>query len=245
MHDVGLADRIRARGVKVIEIAGWQTRGSASFDPRGSVNHHTAGPASGVAPSLAICTYGRSDLSGPLCNVLQGRDDVAYVIAAGRANHAGKGGWKGLTGNSSVYGLEVEHTGYGAVSRRRHEVSIQIHAAFAEGPTMPGDAGLVCQHSEWAPGRKIDFRSLAPFTPDLFRVAVAEALQSPTPSPIPEDDDMVIIRHPKGPAVAVSGGTLMGIKSAETLANFERAGIPVVAVDDATWQDFHRVAKGR
>lgn len=71
------------------------------------------------------------------------------------------------------------------------------------------------------------------------------ATPTPTPSPTPEDDDMVIIRHPKGPAVAVSGGTLMGIKSAETLANFERAGIPVVAVDDATWQDFHRVDKGR
>lgn len=181
MRDVGLADRIRARGVRVVEIAGWQTRGSATFAPRGSVSHHTAGPAKGVAPSLAICTYGRSDLPGPLCHVLLGRDLVAYVIAAGRANHAGAGGWRGLSGNSSVHGLEIEHTGTGPAAAQLR-VAVQIHAAFLEAPGSSRDAELVCQHSEWAPRRKIDFRSLAPdYTPSTFRLAIRHALEDDMP----------------------------------------------------------------
>ena len=184
MHDTGLADRIRARGVQVVEVAGWQTRGSGDFDPDGSVNHHTAGSSSGVAPSLAICTYGRSDLLGPLCQVLLGRDLVAYVIAAGRANHAGKGGWRGLAGNSRVHGLEIEHTGHGP-SDAQVAVAVQIHAAFLEAPGQSRDARNVCQHFEWAPGRKVDFRALDPWTADTFRADVARALTTPAPQEDP------------------------------------------------------------
>jgi len=190
VHDTGLADRLRARGVTVVEIAGWQTRGSATFDPDGSVNHHTAGSAIGAAPSLTICIYGRPDVPGPLAQVLLGRDLVAYLIAAGRANHAGLGGWRGLVGNSSVHGLEIEHTGAaGATSPAQLEVAVQIHAAFLEAPGQSRDAGLVCQHFEWAPTRKVDFRELnPPYTPASFRAAIVAAL-APKPPPT-EDDDM-------------------------------------------------------
>ena len=104
--DIGLADRIRRKGVPVDELPGWNTNGSSDFHPQGSVNHHTAGGANGANPSLATCLFGRpkDNLPGPLCNVLQSRDpngrDRALIIAAGRANHAGKGGWRGLAGNS-------------------------------------------------------------------------------------------------------------------------------------------------
>src|SRR5690606_41782567 len=129
-----------------------------SADPRGSAHHHTAGPASGNAPSVAISAYGRSDLPGALCNVLQGRADTAYVIAAGRANHAGRGGWRGLSGNSSVYGLEVEHTGYATGPRAepwrpdQHDTAARILAAPIEGRA---DASMVCEHQEWT-SRKVD-----------------------------------------------------------------------------------------
>ena len=91
-RDTGIADRLRAKGLNVVEVNGWRTRGAEGFNPRGSVDHHTAGPRKGNAPSLGVCINGRADLPGPLCNVLVGRDGTCYVVAAGRANHAGAGG---------------------------------------------------------------------------------------------------------------------------------------------------------
>ena len=74
MRDTGIADRLRAAGVPTVECDGWQGRGSESFSAAGSVNHHTAGSASGTCPSLALCINGRDDLAGPLCNVMQSRE---------------------------------------------------------------------------------------------------------------------------------------------------------------------------
>jgi hypothetical protein len=176
--DLTLGDRIAAKGVPVEYQPGWQNRSAGSFDSDGALLHHTAGSPNGRAPSLSICTYGRSDLPGPLCQALQTREadgwDHAIVIAAGRANHAGSGGWNGLTGNSRVHGLEVEHTGLGAVAYNRLEVSARIIAAMLEAPGSTGNAAYACQHKEWAPTRKIDFYNLAPhFNNDTFRQRVA------------------------------------------------------------------------
>lgn len=177
MLDTGLKERIERKGIKTVEVAGWRTRSAGSYNPRGSVNHHTAGGKNGAVPSLATVIFGRTDVPGPLCQVLQSREpvgwDKAYLIAAGRANHAGKGGWNGLSGNSSVGGLEVEHVGTGTVDVARLEVSARIQAALLEAPGSSRDAGFCCQHAEWAPTRKVDFRDLAPWNPHTFRERVA------------------------------------------------------------------------
>jgi hypothetical protein len=176
MYDTGLAARIRAKGVTVVEVAGWKTRGNSSgFKPRGAVHHHTAGSARGATPSLNICIYGRSDVPGPLCQVLQSRepdpdDDKAYVIAAGKANHGGVGHWDNpatgerFNSNYESMGLEVEHVGTGAADPARHEISCRILAAFLEAPGSSHDHLMCCEHYEYAdpPGRKVDFRELSP-----------------------------------------------------------------------------------
>lgn len=153
-RDTGIADRLRAYGLKVVEVADWRTRGSSTFTPRGSVDHHTAAGLYGNAPSLNVCINGRSDLPGPLCQVLIGRDNTCYVIAAGRANHAGRGSYAGVTGNSNVYGVEHENTGTGTEPWRadQHETAAKVHAALLDWKRD----GFVCQHKEWAPTRKID-----------------------------------------------------------------------------------------
>lgn len=159
--DTGLADRIRAKGVRVAEVDGWRTRGSSTYTPLLGLWHHTAGPASGSAPSLAVCIYGRPDVPGPLCQVLQSREpngeDIAYVIAAGKANHGGVGSWRGISGNSKAFGVEVEHTGLTTQPARRHETTARIIAAGMESGSR--DARNCCRHAEYAepPGRKIDF----------------------------------------------------------------------------------------
>lgn len=201
--DTGLADRIRDKDVRVIEIAGWKTRSAGSYDPEGTVNHHTAGSSRGRTPSLATVIYGRPDVRGPLAQVLQSREpnpaqDIAYVVAAGRSNNAGRGSWRGISGNRHVGGLEVEHTGTQRVNPARLEIAARINAALAEAPGSPRDARNTCQHFEWTT-RKIDFYNLHPWTPATFRARVAYWIgrtarsapaPAPRPAPVPEEDDM-------------------------------------------------------
>lgn len=205
-YDTGIADRLRSAGVRVIECAGWQSHGSSSFNPRGSVNHHTAGGASGSCPSLNTCINGRPDLPGPLCQVMQSREpdgnDIAYVIAAGTANHAGSGGWQGLSGNSSVYGLEIEHTGTSELPQHRQDIAARIHAAM-----FGGQAGMVCQHYEWTT-RKID--AATNVNGDAFRQLVAAGggggpASSNGQQQLLIGDGMFLMWGPSGASIAAPG----------------------------------------
>jgi hypothetical protein len=167
-RDQGIAARVRAKAaafgveLNVVEVAGWRERGSEIFNPDGSVDHHTAGRMGSNAPSLNICIFGRSDLPGPLCNLFIARDNTVHVVAAGRANHAGTGGWKHLRGNSSVYGIERENVGTPAEpwTLAQTVVAALCHAALIEGRA---GAEYVCRHQEWAPTRKIDTHTLEGF----------------------------------------------------------------------------------
>lgn len=190
-YDTGIADRLRKYGLNVVEIAGWQTRGSGAFYPKGSVDHHTAGSSRGNAPSLNICINGRAGLSGPLCNVLIGRDNTCYVIAAGRANHAGSGSWNGLSGNSRMYGIERENVGTPAEPWRedQHLVAGAAHAALMEGKDMNN----VCRHQEWT-SRKIDthsvngndLRDLVKAISAKHTATISNPWVKPKPKPAPE-----------------------------------------------------------
>lgn len=186
-RDTGIADRLRAAGLKVVEVAGWKTRGSTSFNPRGSVDHHTAGSRNGNAPSLNICINGRSDLPGPLCHVLIGRDNTCFVVAAGRANHAGRGDWQGLAGNSSVYGIERENVGTTAEPWRadQTETAARAHAALLRGSGI--SANMLCEHKEWT-RRKPDAHTVSGGT---MRSLCARFLAGEEPAPPPQIPDKV------------------------------------------------------
>jgi hypothetical protein len=193
MRDTGIADRLRAAGLAVVEIDGWRERGSSSFNPRGGVDHHTAGSNNGNAPSLNVCIYGREDLPGPLCNTLQGFDGTQYVIASGTANHAGSGGWRGCSGNSSVYGMERENDGYAPPRPNQHELAARAWNAIIEGsPAGRIDASMVCGHKEWAPGRKPDFHDV---DYNWFRDQIVHSGQLPEIGP---EQMFALIRYPNG-----------------------------------------------
>lgn len=200
-RDIGIADRLRAAGLKVVEIAGWKTRGSATFNPQGSLDHHTAGPASGNAPSLNICINGRSDLPGPLCHVLVGRDNTCYVVAAGRANHAGAGGWRGLSGNSTVYGIERENVGTTAEPWRpdQTETAARAHAALIRGRA---GSEMVPRHAEWTT-RKPDTHSI--YGPTL-RAMVEGYLKDPVV--VPPKPEYGILNSPVVGAATHGGNAL-------------------------------------
>lgn len=152
-----LADALRAYGVTVIETSGWQTRGSSTFTPQVIVAHHTANPNTSDAPSLGLVINGRSGLSGPLCQVLLARSGKAYIVASGRANHAGLGSWRGVSGNTNALGIEAENNGVGEPwPVAQLEAYLRIAAAMCDNTSPPRGAEWVCAHREWAPTRKID-----------------------------------------------------------------------------------------
>jgi hypothetical protein len=104
---------LKAAGLPVIEEPGWQTCGHGDVGTiKGVICHHTAGSPKGNAPSIGIVTNGRPDLSGPLAQLVLGRDGTFHVIAAGKCSHAGAGVWQGVhNGNSEMIGIEAENTG--------------------------------------------------------------------------------------------------------------------------------------
>ena len=155
-RQTGIPAALKKYGVKYETVPGWRTRGSASFNPKGVVCHWTAGPRNAKGrPSLNVVTYGRPGLSGPLCQVYLDRNGVAVVVAAGRANHAGRGGYKGLSGNSSVFGIEAECGGDGDWTDAQREAYPKVVAALV---SLTGRSEkYVCGHNEWTT-RKIDIR---------------------------------------------------------------------------------------
>ena len=168
-----LPEKMASYGLRVQLYPGWETRGSSYFYPGGVVCHHTASAAGSNMPSLGVVINGRPDLAGPLCNVLLARDGTCVVIAAGRANHAGSGGYRGLVGNSSVLGIEAENNGVGEPwSQAQMDAYIKLAAAMVDG--INRDASWVCAHREWT-SRKIDPTGI---NMGIFRAAVADTLGS-------------------------------------------------------------------
>lgn len=207
-YQTGLAAALARRGLTVEVVPGWQTRGSSSFAPRGAVCHWTAGARTGDRPSLNVVVNGRKDLPGPLANVFLTRSGIAVVVAAGRANHAGTGGWRGLSGNSSVFGTEAENSGNGEWATEQRWAYPRVNAAFCDlggfGPEM------VCGHNEWTP-RKVDIHD---YTMARMRAEVAAVLAGQG------DDDMALsqdernalfeIRNALGAAGADGKDTILG-----------------------------------
>lgn len=130
-----LAEVLSHPSLEVVAHEGWRTRGAADFSPQGIMLHHTAGALNGDAPSLGTCIHGRPDLAGPLCHILLARSGKVHLIAARRANHAGRGAEEVLqkvllgelvegdardhgytdaaAGGPNFYGIEVENNGLG------------------------------------------------------------------------------------------------------------------------------------
>lgn len=122
-----ILDLTRSYGIVVREMPDWQSRG-ATFArvPVGLIDHHDASTRkSGEWGALGIIVYGRTGIPGPLsqfqvARCLDGVPKMA-VCAAGRANHAGRGGSVNLggiyvpanAGNSMLYGVEKANDGVG------------------------------------------------------------------------------------------------------------------------------------
>ncbi len=241
---------LKDAGLKVAEVDGWRTRGRDNFGPvKGVICHHTAGPASGNMPSLRVVTEGTAALSGPLSQLCLGRDGTYFVVASGRANHAGPGEWQRITsGNTSFIGIEAENTGLQSDfpwpevqmdAYRRGVAAILRH--------IGRKSNMVCGHREFArpQGRKID----PLFDMNVFRAQVAQILDGTSPPPVlipPVDaqDRPTLRRGAKGDlvkqiqrAVGVTADGDFGPKTEAAVRAFQRHRglVPDGIVGPLTW----------
>ncbi|MBC9032228.1 N-acetylmuramoyl-L-alanine amidase [Sphingomonas sp. JC676] len=185
-----LPEVLEAAGLKVAETENWRSRGRAEMGRvRGVMCHHTATPGhfDKNMPTLDLLIRGRSDLAGPLAQLGLGRDGTFYVVAAGRANHAGAGNWEGITtGNSSFIGIEAENSGRDPWPDVQMDAYRRGVAAILK--RIGAGASMCCGHKEYAlpAGRKPD----PTFDMALFRRDVSDLLAGKTPPPpIPAKDD--------------------------------------------------------
>jgi hypothetical protein len=212
-----VAEELTADGIAVSFVDGWENRGRpGAFVPQGVVCHHTATAShSRDYPSLGIVRDGRSDLPGPLAQFGIGRHTgTVIVIAAGKANHAGPGGFNGLSGNSTVWGIEAENDGVGEDWQPQTFRSyVALCAALARHTGFGAD--MVCAHREWNPVDKID-----PTGIDMtdFRAQVARAIdrQSVPVQTETEDTTMFIFDGPRGGVFRTDGISRWPIRSMVT-----------------------------
>lgn len=185
-----IADDLKAFDLAPEAVPGWQTRGVPYFAPAGVTCHWTAGPRGTMRrASLGIVTDGRAGLPGPLCNVYLDRAGIPILVAAGRANHAGSGGWRGLVGNSAVYGIEAESGGDGDWTAAQRASYPVVVAALLHG--LGRGAEWAHGHNEWAPTRKIDIRDwpMARMRNEVAEVLAAFGNRTSEPR---EDEDMAL-----------------------------------------------------
>lgn len=219
MRALWLPSVLRAAGLRVVEVDGWAIRGKEMDAIEGIVNHHTASPtASTLNTNLSVVINGNSIAPGPIAQVLLWRDGTCYIIASGKANHAGAGGpwgWLPLSppgqlsiANARTIGIEAVNNGTGEPwAPAMIDAYLALDAAILKQIGRP--ASRVLTHHEWAPTRKIDpagptggrvamLPGLSTWSGDAWRALIAAKMQTPappTPTPTPqppEEDEMKI-----------------------------------------------------
>lgn len=176
---------LRNHGLKVVVVPGWRLRKTASwtagFDPVGVLCHHTATPKTWALSSvLKLLLKGRPGLSGPLCQLGLGRDGTVYVIAAGRANHAGEAKAVGSVaagdGNYLYVGIEAFNDGVGEPWPAVQYNAYVLLCSVLSSKVTRNSARSVSGHKETSTTGKIDPR----FDMGEFRNKVATKMSELT-----------------------------------------------------------------
>lgn len=166
------------------------------------MNHHTAGPSSGLTPSYKVCRDGRPGVPGPLCNGYGGRDKVFRIVCMGLANHPGEGGPLTVEGvrlpkdsaRISSFGIEWEHNGVSDWPDDMLEFMGRVGAAVLEWMGRPIGASI--EHKTWAPDRKIDrndFSVSGSTGQALIKKYAGSTVPVPPKPPVPDTEEDVTV----------------------------------------------------
>jgi hypothetical protein len=136
---------LRSQGVPVHYVAGWDARGSATFDPRGIICHDTGGSASSTdAGEIGTLLRGSTSAPPPIAQFYLSRTTGVHLVATGRCNHAltGQAGpLKGL-GNTNLIGIEAAANPGRAWPPAQYRWYVLLVAA-------------ICRRRGWNPDRNI------------------------------------------------------------------------------------------
>ncbi|WPM94273.1 endolysin [Arthrobacter phage Marchesin] len=110
-----------------------------------------------------MCVNGRSDLPGPLCNAVFGRNGTVYLVAAGVANHAGVGELPGIPrnmGNHYLFGIEMESSGVAPWDWTEDQIRVAPYFGAALELELlghlPPESRIQAGHLEYSSEGKID-----------------------------------------------------------------------------------------
>lgn len=160
---------VKNAGVKYVVVKGAENRGHGALGTVQSIMvHHTAGGPKGDHPSLGVVTNGRKGLPGPLSQLFLSRNGTVYIVAGGRAYHAGKVSAARYSNSYSI-GIEAEATGVDKWPDEQIEAYAKLCKALIQEFRLP--VSRVVGHKEAAVprGRKIDPN----FNMDEFRAKVS------------------------------------------------------------------------
>lgn len=196
-----LADVLRAEGLSVVEMDGWQSRGEGDQGVLwGAVFHHT-GNVNETPEGIAF----HPDL-GLAAHLLIRPDGTVYVCGIGKANHAGVGSWVGIetdNANEVTIGVEVAIL---PVENAPHRSGWPDDQYFATVKTMAAilrklahQSDRVISHKEWATLGPAGWRQ-GKWDPgaidmNIFRSDVAAQIDSHTPT---SGDDVPLVTQPSG-----------------------------------------------
>jgi N-acetylmuramoyl-L-alanine amidase len=222
-----LADALRAEGCTVKEHDGWQNRGrpasSGGFEPQGVTEHHTGTHTSyhNPCPTLNTCIQGRSDLPGPLAQVVIGYDGVCHVIAAGRANHAGTndgfGPYYHGDGNAQSFGFEIDYDGTQDPSPEQKDAATRASVAVLR--KKKHDQSWVVTHKETSTTGKWDTGQI---TGDQWRQRVKDRLVTK-----PGDDDEPYLSWPEKDRKALVGDVVDAVLTRDLYADDQNKDVSV------------------
>lgn len=184
---------LRNHGIEVIEIPGWRTRGrpasTGEFKPVGVLCHHTGAydrlgdTANDTAYAEWLAKEGRSDLPAPLAHLALSRGGVVFVLASGRANHAGRARSSGTVaagdGNALYIGIEAMNDGKQGWDTKQYQTYAKLCAVLSLKVTH-NSVRTVRGHKEtsttgkWDPGR-IDMNAFRELTLKKMNQIRAEA----------------------------------------------------------------------
>ena len=168
---------VASSGLPYETTSGWQTRGKEMRAARSVMAHHTGTPNSrkGNYPTHELIISGRPGVPGPLAHLGLGRDGKVYIIAAGRANHAGKVG-DAVYANESSIGIEAEHPGGGTPwPPAQYQAYVRLVAALCKWYRIPVDRVVGHKEAAVPRGRKPDPN----FSMNTFRADVRAAYNNP------------------------------------------------------------------
>lgn len=187
--DRGVQSLVRARGRipweqilaplprgSVEWVKGWDQRGAPVMSPAGSMVHHTASvlpTAKRPYPARDVVVRGRSDVPGPLAHLYASAAGPLWVVASGRANHAGRGDVSQLThmradhvplrrpnrdsggSGGALVGIELDHPGVRRHPWPAHQIRTAVDAYALCHAWYGWTDRRAIAHHEWT-RRKID-----------------------------------------------------------------------------------------